>query len=461
MTINREWVAESSETGADRALRMPCSLRRNFAWTVLGNAVLAGCQWATFVVIAKLGTVEMVGTFAFAFAVALPIAFIVHMQLRTLFVTDLENHYPFAQMLGLRYGLAGAAALILLAVLLFTHQKPASLAIIGLVCLAQVTDSISENYFAIAQRAERMDRISRSQLLRGLLSLAGVAVMLLMTHSVVWGASAFALGKLLVLFAYDAAPATLAMLHEPGGARPRGRLASFRPEWNAANQMRLFWVVLPIGVASILILLTGNMPRYVIAKYLGAAAVGIYAALGYLPASMMMVATALGNAAFARLSRDYYLGNVSSFVSVLVRSVAACAAMGLGSVLLALLCGRRLLLLLYRPEYANHTQLLLLLMIVGCTGCVTACLGCAMSAAQQFRIQVPVFVFVALSAFLACRELIPRYGLMGAAAAAGLAMTVQMVGSIAVLWHAIARCENASARSVRMRHAAAQPLSEG
>jgi len=42
----------------------PLTLRRNFSWTLLGNVVYAGCQWAMLVVLAKLGTPEMVGQFA-------------------------------------------------------------------------------------------------------------------------------------------------------------------------------------------------------------------------------------------------------------------------------------------------------------------------------------------------------------------------------------------------------------
>ena len=39
-------------------------LRKNFAWTLTGNVVYAGCQWGMLMAIAKLGTPAMLGQFA-------------------------------------------------------------------------------------------------------------------------------------------------------------------------------------------------------------------------------------------------------------------------------------------------------------------------------------------------------------------------------------------------------------
>ena len=48
-------------------------LRVNFLWTLSGNVVYAACQWGMLVVLAKLGTHQMVGEFALALAITAPI----------------------------------------------------------------------------------------------------------------------------------------------------------------------------------------------------------------------------------------------------------------------------------------------------------------------------------------------------------------------------------------------------
>ena len=49
----------------------PLTLRRNFSWTFAGNAVYAACQWGMLVVLAKLGSPEMIGQFTLGLAVSI------------------------------------------------------------------------------------------------------------------------------------------------------------------------------------------------------------------------------------------------------------------------------------------------------------------------------------------------------------------------------------------------------
>ena len=54
------------------------------------------------------------------------------------------------------------------------------------------------------------------------------------------------------------------------------------------------------------------------------------------------------------------------------------------------LAGRPILLLLYRPEYAEHVAAFLLLAAATALGYVASILGYAMTAARYFRAQLPV-----------------------------------------------------------------------
>jgi len=78
------------------------SLRANFLWTFVGNAVYAACQWGMLVVLAKLGTPEMVGQFALGLAVTAPVLMFFNLQLRAVQSTDSQDEYSFEHYLGLR-----------------------------------------------------------------------------------------------------------------------------------------------------------------------------------------------------------------------------------------------------------------------------------------------------------------------------------------------------------------------
>ncbi len=50
------------------------SLRVNFYWTLAGHVVAAGCKWLELTLLAKAGTRDMVGQFAYALALTAPVS---------------------------------------------------------------------------------------------------------------------------------------------------------------------------------------------------------------------------------------------------------------------------------------------------------------------------------------------------------------------------------------------------
>jgi O-antigen/teichoic acid export membrane protein len=418
-----------------RAAGLP--LTHNFAWTLVGNVIYAACQWTIVVVLAKLGNADMVGEFALALAVAFPITLLANLQLRSLFVTDLVDKYPFGQMLGVRFALSAIAiAAVLLTCKLAGYGAQSSRVII-LISLAQLVDCISENYYGISQRYDRMDRIAKSQMIRSTLSLVGFLSAIYFTRRLFWGMAGLVLGRVVVLLAYDAGRRTFALSASHSQAYA-GRLEStllerIRPQWNPKQQLQMIWVALPLGAVSIVNSLSANIPRYAIQHYLGRHELGIYSALNYIPTAGLMIATALGYAVFARLSRFYFVGDLAAFRRLVLRGSAICTTLGIFGLLASAIVGRQILAILYRPEYTDRVDILLWLMVVGAVGSVTSFLGCAMTAASQFRVQVLLFVGVAVSSATACLLLIPRLGLTGAAFAGLTSMVVQCLGTVLVI----------------------------
>src|SRR5258708_26838048 len=75
------------------------TLRVNFLWTLSGNVVYAACQWGMVVVLAKLGTPQLVGEFALALAITAPIVIGAGVSLRSVQATDAASEYPFGDYL--------------------------------------------------------------------------------------------------------------------------------------------------------------------------------------------------------------------------------------------------------------------------------------------------------------------------------------------------------------------------
>ncbi|MDZ4874013.1 MAG: hypothetical protein CLLPBCKN_003409 [Chroococcidiopsis cubana SAG 39.79] len=92
------------------------TLRQNFSWTFVGNVVYAACQWGMLVMLAKLGSPEILGQFTLGFALTAPVIMFTNLQLRTIQATDAKQQYYFGDYLGLRLLATGLALLIIIGI---------------------------------------------------------------------------------------------------------------------------------------------------------------------------------------------------------------------------------------------------------------------------------------------------------------------------------------------------------
>ena len=402
------------------------SLTANFAWTLKGNLVYAACQWGMLVVLARLGSPEAVGQFTLALAISAPVFMFTNLQLAAVQATDAKGQYAFGDYFRLRI-VATTAALagILLLAAGLRYSREAALVVLA-VALAKAIESVSDIYYGLQQRRERMDRISLSMTSRGVLSLGALAVVFHATGSVAWGALAMAAVWLVVLLAYDlrVAKRLPAEVSEPG----RGSLA------------KLAWLALPLGALAMMMSLNVNIPRSLIAHFLGDRELGLFAAMAYVTVAGSTIMNALGQAASPKLAGYYAGGDLRGFRRVLTKLLASGAVLGAAGVGVAALAGRQVLALLYGAEYAVHNDVFVWLMMATAMTHLAALLGNALTAARCFAAQAPLYLLVTMATTAGCFLLVPGHRLFGAAAAMLLAAMVQLAGSAGMLAYVVTHC---------------------
>lgn len=430
----------------------PLSLRRNFSWTFVGNVVYAACQWGMLVVLAKLGSPEMVGQFTLGLAVTAPVILFTNLQLRAVQVTDAKQQYVFGDYLGLRLLATGLALAIIVAITLIAGYRWETSLVILVVGLAKAIESISDVFYGLIQQHERMDRIAISLMIKGPLSLLFLALGVYLTGSVLWGAVGLAFAWIIVLIGYDIGSGALMLKNQP--LTPQGEVdrelvlvkAKIQPRWHLKTLRKLVWLCLPLGFVMMLISLNTNIPRYFIEHYLGERELGIFAATTYLMAATGIVVNALGQSASPRLAKYYASGNNHAFRTLLLKLVGIGVLIGIAGILVATITGRNILYFMYRPEYAKYADLLVWVMVATAISDIASFLGYGMSAARYFRIQMPIFILVTATSATSCFWLIPIYGLQGAAIALIIAAIVEASFSLGVIIHALHRlnrhCEN-------------------
>lgn len=394
------------------------SLRANFSWTLMGNIIYAGCQWGVLVVLAKLTTSEEVGIFALGLAVSTPILAFANLQLRQVQATDSCQLYVFGDYMALRLSTTILALLVIAGVALIGYPGLQALVII-MVGLAGAFETMSDVCYGRLQQSERMDIISYSMIVKGPLSLIGLIIAVVITGSLIWAAIGHAVGKLLVLVFYEL-PTVARLLHSQSSGSS-GELAapaqaeSLQPRWDLPTMLKLSWLSLPLGTATMLDSLRDQLPRYFLQFYLGPSALGIYAALSAVVRAAGLIVDSLGQSATPRLAKLYAVPAKRAFVRLLLKLVGVGLVMGVVGIVASLLLGRPVLMLIYTPEYAQQVGVFVVIAYTAAVSSLVGTLGYGIRAMRLFRPTLVLMIISTLTTAIAAYLLVPPYGLSGAA----------------------------------------------
>jgi len=402
----------------------------DFTWTLLGNGIYAVCQWGIIIILAKLVTAEALGEYSLSQAILGPILMLAGFSLRLAVASDLKNQFTNREYFGFRVFTLAVGLLVAILVAFSTARSSAVIAMVGIVGLTQASELVSDMLYGLHQRGGNLVRPAISMILKGPIGLIALAVGILWGHSVLAGLAGLSATRAAVMILYDLKGA----LGDRDPALDMGR-AYFH--WR--RHLQLYRVVFFVGLLALFSSLISTIPRYFIEFYVGTRELGVFAAITSLTAIGLMPVAALGVAAFVRLAKAFTDARPRDVLKILGVLLGLSFAIGAGGVILAYFAGPQILTLLFRPEYAARTDLLLLSMIMGAVTFLSASLGVSLMAARIFKRQTTLLAFVGIFEALSCWALVPRMGLRGAVIACLGAAVVQLIGNAYILITHLAR----------------------
>ena len=422
---------------------MGLKLRSNLVWMIVGTVWSGACQWAQLIVLAKLGTVDMVGTFTLGLAIALPVLMFSCLNLRNLFVTDYACEYRFREYFVLRL-LMSAASFVLPVMIAMANGWSRGLVIaIALISLAKTFEYVSDLLYGLLQRRESMPAMSISMMLRGTLSLGALSLGVSLTGSLIGGALGLVVSSALTLLAFDV-PVSLKLLRLRFSEAWKSLLcyAATLFEASSGQMLRLrslAFAGVPLGLVLMLVSLNVNIPRYFVERSLGIREQGIFSSLANLIAAGSVVINALGQCLTPRLAKYFAIEDMRSFRALLWILVLASLGLGASGVAVAATMGKQFLTILYRPEYAARQDVFIWLMAASGAIYLGSTMGVAMTAARCLAPQLPLFAVAAATTALGCYLLVPVFGLKGAAVSIFFSSLIQSGGGAWLLGRACAR----------------------
>lgn len=385
------------------------------------------------IVLAKLGSPEMVGEFTLGLAISAPIFMFASMGVRGAQSTDVKRLFYFGHYFALRLINTILALLAIVVIVLIGGYNWHLSLVIMATSFAKGIESVSEVLVGLFQLNERMDYIAISQILKGIFGLTSIGILIYYTNDLLWAMLAFGLVMAVSLVGYDFRKGgvifRLGAQNNPGG---------LRPIWEREKIIRLAIISLPLGFSTMLISLNTNIPRYFIEHKLGLKELGIFAAATHFLIAGKMFISAIGQAAIPRLAKYYADKNSKKFLELLLWLLVFGGILGVGGLGASLIAGREILTLFYRPEYGNYADILSILMLSGVSQYLALGAGCGIAAARYFKAYFILNIIVTATTFFSCLLLTNYFGLHGAAAAILAGATMQLICTIVILkiiWH--------------------------
>lgn len=385
-------------------------MKRNTAWAFAGNSVYAGCQWVVFVLLVKALKVEEAGAFAYATAVTGPIFVLANVRLRILLATGIESPGGFSDYLNARLLTTAAAVLLSLGIGATVSPQVGSFSVLAIMAMGRACDAVSDLCHGLFQRELDMRCAAIGIAINGLLSVALVGLALVISSSLLLATTAYAIGSFIALWAWDLPRA--ARLHDGGApvalADAARRRSAMRSAW------RLITTGLPLGLSSAIGSVQTNVPRYVIASYLGPAMLGRFAAISYITMIGHLVVNATSQAALPILARDARTSG-SRYQKHLGSLVAGTIVIGALLVIAAYVFGRPVLAFVYGKEYSDYAGVLIWLVAATVVTFASVFLGTGTAARHRFGSQFLISATSLVLVAAVTAPLVSRYGLEGAA----------------------------------------------
>jgi O-antigen/teichoic acid export membrane protein len=406
------------------------SLCADFSWTFVGNAVYAAGQFAILMILTKLVRPELVGQYALGLALVYPVMMLANMQLRSVMNSGTRDQARFGHYLSLRLLTTLVAFTIIFGITRILHYDWELTEVVLMVGVAYGIETISDVYYARLQLHDRMAEISKSLMVRAVLSVLALAAFTYVTGSVAWGIAGVAATRAIVLLGYDTHERTHILRSRTKWYLLNGELS---PRFDVGMQRQLLWRSLPLGIVVLLTTLNSSIPSFFIKHGIGERDLGIFSALGLTISAGNMAVVSLGQSAFTRLSRAYASGNITVFGSLLLVLLTCGAGLGVCGMLISKFAGREILTLLFRPEYAERADLLPWIMAAGAVLFMAQFLGFGMTAAGFYHSQVYLNILANVTLVAACHWLVASKGLLGAILAMLIAAIVQLVASAVIL----------------------------
>ena len=388
-------------------------LLKKAKWLVGGNFIFAFSQWAILIFFARMTNQENLGQYALALAIVTPIFAVGNLQLRPLYILDVnsEQKYTYTHFYYLRLICSFIALACCLVLGLFFNV---SILVLLLVGLLKFFESYSDIIYAYYNAHDQTQLISKSLFLKGTLSVLAVAVGLYLFD--------FYTALILFLIVYLVVWLFVDNLY----------IQKTQEIKKMSLDLGIMKSAIPMGISLGIVTLQSNIPRLFLDQYASIEAVGIFTVLSYFIIVGSIFINSICQYLSPRLTHAWN-HNRAYFKKLLSMALLVAGGLGLIAIFLSYFMGEFVLNLVYGAKYVAYTDAFVLTMVAGFILYLATVLGYTLTAIGFIKQQVYLFSIVLIFSVLVSYLCIPEYGIVGGIYTLMVSYLVQCILSLLVV----------------------------
>ena len=388
-------------------------LLKKAKWLVGGNFIFAFSQWVILIFFARMTNQENLGQYALALAIVTPIFAVGNLQLRPLYILDVnsEQKYTYTHFYYLRLICSFIALACCLVLGLFFNV---SILVLLLVGLLKFFESYSDIIYAYYNAHDQTQLISKSLFLKGTLSVLSVAIGLYLFD--------FYTALILFLMVYLVVWLFIDNLY----------IQKTQEIKKISLDLGMMKSAIPMGISLGIVTLQSNIPRLFLDQYASIEAVGIFTVLSYFIIVGSIFINSICQYLSPRLTHAWN-HNRAYFKKLLSMALLVAGGLGLIAIFLSYFMGEFVLNLVYGAEYIAYADAFVLTMVAGFILYLATVLGYTLTAIGFIKQQVYLFSIVLIFSVLVSYLCIPEYGIIGGIYTLMVSYLVQCVLSLLVV----------------------------
>jgi O-antigen/teichoic acid export membrane protein len=399
-------------------------------WNLAGNFVYAICIWLLTFVIGKHSPKGVYSDAAvYAVSLSFGVIFIVisNYGLRAYQVSDSYGAFTDQEYISSRHAailLGSVCCLVFSLIMRFSFRQ---IVAINLFMLAQNTYAYTDVLHGIIQKEGRIDLCGKSLGIRGVLTAVAFAATLYLSND------------LLLSLGAVAAAGAIAIGYDVKNARRYYTGNLFKVDFRNPRIFKLLKNGFPMLLFTILGSLTMYVPRVILERLSGDAAVGIFAYVFAPTVAITTFAVGVMLPFVPHMALMLKQKNVKALIQSLLLPFFTMFIVGICALLVSLWIGDRVLLILYNSAVSQYKMLLVLTMLVSTLWSFACCCNNFFIVVRNLRTIIWVNAAGLFFTVLLCFILIPPYGMYGAGYAMAAAITFQLLLSAVMIARSLRR----------------------